>query len=570
MDDDRRLRALLFLVSGQERLSRDGGGLAAEARAYLESLEFELIVLDVMMPGESGLSLAASLRETSDIPILMLTARSDAVDRVRGLEAGVDDYLGKPYEPKELLLRIASILRRARAAPARPDGSALRFGPFVFFMERGELRHGEEIVRLTEREREILRLLGASPGASVSREALVRAGRQCPGAHDRRADQPAAPQDRTRSDQSALSPDRARVRLQTGRRSLSAAVESGVRGAFSGAVSLWRGGARSLANVLPKGLYARSLLIVILPMVLLQGAVAYVFMQRHWDLVTHRLSSAVARDVGAITDLYREAPRGADDSRLRAIASERFRMSVELLPPQPLPPRLPHTFFDVLDPLIRALPSELSAQLREPFWVDAVGRSGLMEIRVDLGFGVLRFITRRALAYDANVHIFILWMVGASIVLIAVAILFLRNQIRPILRLAEAAEDFGKGRDLDFQPRGAREVRQAGYAFIEMKRRIERATEQRTPMLNGVSHDLRTILTRFKLSLEMMDESPEREPLQRDVVEMQGMLEGYLAFARGDGGEPTSLTNLRTTLEELREESERHGAPGYAWRRRAI
>ncbi len=313
--------------------------------------------------------------------------------------------------------------------------------------------------------------------------------------------------------------------------------------------------------MLPKGLYARSLLIVILPMVLLQGAVAYVFMQRHWDLVTHRLSSAVARDVGAITDLYREAPRGADDSRLRAIASERFRMSVELLPPQPLPPRLPHTFFDVLDPLIRALPSELSTQLREPFWVDAVGRSGLMEIRVDLGFGVLRFVTRRALAYDANVHIFILWMVGASSFLIFVAILFLRNQIRPILRLAEAAEDFGKGRDLDFQPRGAREVRQAGYAFIEMKRRIERATEQRTQMLNGVSHDLRTILTRFKLSLEMMDDSPEREPLQRDVVEMQGMLEGYLAFARGDGGEPTSLTNLRATLEELREESERHGAP---------
>ena len=121
------------------------------------------------------------------------------------------------------------------------------------------------------------------------------------------------------------------------------------------------------------------------------------------------------------------------------------------------------------------MPRELGGQIREPFWVDAVGRSGLMEIRVDLGFGVLRFVTRRSLAYDANVHIFILWMLGASIVLLAVAILFLRNQIRPILRLAAAAEDFGKGRDLEFQPRGAREVRQAGYAFIEMKRRIERA-----------------------------------------------------------------------------------------------
>ena len=183
-----------------------------------------------------------------------------------------------------------------------------------------------------------------------------------------------------------------------------------------------------------------------------------------------------------------------------------------------------------------------------------------MEIRVNLGGRVLRFITRRTLAYEPNVHIFILWMLGASLVLVTVAILFLRNQIRPILRLADAAEDFGKGRDVEFQPRGAREVRQAGYAFIEMKRRIERATEQRTAMLNGVSHDLRTILTRFKLSLAVIDESAEIEPMQKDVDEMQRMLEGYLAFARGDGGEPTELTNLRGVLDGLRADAERHGA----------
>jgi two-component system osmolarity sensor histidine kinase EnvZ len=342
---------------------------------------------------------------------------------------------------------------------------------------------------------------------------------------------------------------------------VSASVGSRVRGEIGRARAVWRGGARSIANLLPKGLYARSLLIVILPMVLLQAAVAYVFLQRHWDLVAHRLSAAVARDVGAIADLYRDLPLGADDAKLRAIAAERFRMNVELMPPQALPPRLKHSFFDVLDPLTRALPDELGGEIREPVWVDAVGRSGLMEIRVDLGFGVLRFVTRRTLAYDPKVHIFILWMLGASAVLIAIAILFLRNQIRPILRLAEAAEDFGKGRDVEFQPRGAREVRQAGYAFIEMKRRIERATDQRTAMLNGVSHDLRTILTRFKLSLAMIDESAEIEPLEKDVDEMQGMLEGYLAFARGDAGEPTVMTNLRSMLDEMRIDAERHGAP---------
>jgi two-component system, OmpR family, osmolarity sensor histidine kinase EnvZ len=322
---------------------------------------------------------------------------------------------------------------------------------------------------------------------------------------------------------------------------------------------VWRQFARAVADMLPKGLYGRSLLIVILPMVLLQAAVAYVFMERHWELVTHRLSFAVARDVGAIIDLYKAYPPAAGDDRLKSISAERFHIDVELLPKGPLPPPLPKTFFAELDPLTSALPDEIYKQIRRPFWIDTVGRSGLMEIRVDLGDSVLRMFAHRTLAYEPNVHIFILWMLGAAIVLLAVAILFLRNQIRPILRLAGAAEDFGKGRDFDFRPHGAREVRQAGYAFIEMKRRVERALEQRTAMLNGVSHDLRTILTRFKLSLAVMDEQAEIEPLQKDVDEMQGMLEGYLAFARGDAGEATVSTDLRAILDELKADAERHG-----------
>ena len=322
---------------------------------------------------------------------------------------------------------------------------------------------------------------------------------------------------------------------------------------------VWRSAARGLAELLPKGLYARSLLIVILPMVLLQTAVAWVFMQRHFEVVTHRLSAAVARDVGAVVDLYSATPPGGDDKRLRAIAAERFRIDVEMMPSGPLPPTMPRTFFSSLDPLTRALPEELAFQVRLPFWVDTVGRSGLMEIRVQFGDRVLRLVTRRNLAYEPNVHIFLLWMLGTSIVLVSVAILFLRNQIRPILRLADAAEEFGKGRDAELRPRGAREVRQAGYAFLEMKRRIERATEQRMAMLNGVSHDLRTILTRFKLSLALLDESPDTEGLEKDVDEMRGILEGYLAFARGDAGEPTAITDLREMLEDLRGDAERHG-----------
>jgi two-component system phosphate regulon response regulator OmpR len=186
VDDDRRLRALLTSFLSKNGYRVTAAASAAEARAILESFEFELVVLDVMMPGESGVLFAEKLRERSDIPILMLTARSEADDRVLGLEAGVDDYLGKPYEPKELLLRIGSILRRARApAVSRKSEASVKFGPFVFYRERGELRQADEPIRLTEREREILRLLSAAEGESVSREALAGPGA---GAHERTID----------------------------------------------------------------------------------------------------------------------------------------------------------------------------------------------------------------------------------------------------------------------------------------------------------------------------------------------------------------------------------------------
>ena len=148
---------------------------AAEARGHLRALAFDLLILDVMMPGETGVDFATDVRRTSEVPILMLTALDGADDRVRGLEAGADDYLAKPYEPRELLLRIASILRRAAPRAPKPEGVA-RFGPFAFHLERGELRHGDEAIRITERERDMLSVLSAAAGATVSREDLAGLG----------------------------------------------------------------------------------------------------------------------------------------------------------------------------------------------------------------------------------------------------------------------------------------------------------------------------------------------------------------------------------------------------------
>lgn len=312
----------------------------------------------------------------------------------------------------------------------------------------------------------------------------------------------------------------------------------------------------TLKRWLPKGLYARSLLIIIVPMVLLQSVVAYVFMERHYQLVTRRLSQAVTQDIAAIIDLYEAFP-GADKAETIAqIAQNRLYLDIDFLPLAPLPPPGPKPFFSILD---QTLSEEISQRVRRPFWIDTVGRSSFVEIRIQLGDATMRIIARRSQTYASNSHIFLVWMVSTSLVLLGVAILFLRNQIKPILRLAEAAEAFGKGRDIAFRPRGAREVRSAGRAFLEMKMRVERAIEQRTAMLNGVSHDLRTILTRFKLSLALMPNTTEMQDLKRDTDEMGQMLESYLAFARGDTSEPASPTDIRALLEELKSDTERQG-----------
>ncbi|MBV9222278.1 MAG: two-component sensor histidine kinase [Methylobacteriaceae bacterium] len=320
--------------------------------------------------------------------------------------------------------------------------------------------------------------------------------------------------------------------------------------------SIWRSASRWLARRMPKGLFARSLLIVVAPMLLLQAFVVLFFMDRYWQLVTYRLSAALTQDIAAIIDIHKNLPNAADEDTLERIAGDRMGLDIEFLPKQSLPPALPKPFFSLLD---SALSTEISRQIGRPFWIDTVGRSSLIEIRILLDDGVLRIMTRRSAAYASNSHIFILWMVGTSSLLLLVAILFLRNQIRPILRLVRAAEDFGKGRFVEFRPGGAREVRQAGFAFIEMKRRIDRAIEQRTAMLNGVSHDLRTILTRFRLSLALIGEGPDSKAMEQDIDEMQRMLEAYLAFARGDSGEPAAPTDMRRLLQDLKRDAERHG-----------
>jgi two-component system osmolarity sensor histidine kinase EnvZ len=321
-----------------------------------------------------------------------------------------------------------------------------------------------------------------------------------------------------------------------------------VRGALN--IGHWlRPAKRFAGRYLPTGLYPRSLIIVIAPIVLLQSIVVMIFLERHWEMVTEQLSRAVTRDIALLIDLYGNYPYDDNYQRLIDLARDQLEMAVSIHPGEALPADQPRPFFRLLD---RTLSKEITERVGRPFWLDTLGKSGFVEIRIQTDDAIFRVIAQRSRTYASNSHIFILWMVGSSLVLLTGAIIILRNQIRPIQRLAAAAEAFGLGRNVEgFRPSGAAEVQRAARAFIRMRERIERQIEQRTTMLAGVSHDLRTLLTRFKLQLAFLGERPEVSALERDVNEMRHMLEDYLAFARGDGGEVPAHTDISAMIGEL-------------------
>jgi len=316
---------------------------------------------------------------------------------------------------------------------------------------------------------------------------------------------------------------------------------------------------RFLRRHLPRGLFFRSLLIIVIPMVLLQTVVAAVFMERHWQLVTTRLSAAVTRDIAALIDLIETFPVTTENAQLERIARDRLGLDIAITQGNELPPPRPIPFFSILD---ETLSGQINSQIRKPFWINTSADEKMVEIRIKLDDDrILSVTTRRDRTYASNTHIFLVWMVGTSLVLIIISILFLRGQIRPIEALTQAAEAFGKGQKpaRPFVPRGADEVRRAGMAFLQMRERIERQIEQRTMMLSGVSHDLRTMLTRFRLQLAIAESAKDLESLNRDVDDMNSMLDGYLDFARGQTEEEQGEVDLTVLCEQLADMASLHG-----------
>jgi two-component system osmolarity sensor histidine kinase EnvZ len=304
-----------------------------------------------------------------------------------------------------------------------------------------------------------------------------------------------------------------------------------------------------LRRAMPRSLFGRALVILVTPMVLVQLVAGFVFYDRVWQTVSRRLSNALAGEVATVVQAMGRYPRAEDRDWLMQTMLLAYGSVYKFEPGAILERTGPAEPGTILEHYLAA---GLNERVRRPFLLDAWSDPDDLRLAVQLPDGVLRLETSRQRVFTTNVYVFLLFMVGSSLILIAVASTFMNNQVRPIKRLAAAAEAFGKGReDAEFRAYGASEVRQAASAFLTMRERIRRHMAQRTEMLAGISHDLRTPLTRMKLELAMLGDHQSAAGLKTDVADMERMVESYLAFVRGEGEEKIEETDLAAVLNEI-------------------
>lgn len=316
-----------------------------------------------------------------------------------------------------------------------------------------------------------------------------------------------------------------------------------------------------IKKFLPRTLLGRSLVILIAPILLVQLLATYIFFDRHWDKITQRMAYAVAGEAVFIARSIEENPEPENILLLSETSAQSLGFFVEYKNGEILQNESSDFGGSVTrSGSVRALETQLKAILKNPLRVRADFNEKRIRVVIQLKKGLLDISVPQRRLYTSSGYVFLLWMLGASFLLTVVSVVFMRNQIRPIRKLAAAAERLGKGRDIPFfKPEGATEVRQAGYAFLDMHERIRRQVEQRTAMLAGVSHDLRTPLTRMKLQLAMMGDHPDVEALQNDVAQMETMISGYLDFVRGEGSEQSVLSRLDEIAESVANNAKRQG-----------
>ena len=314
-----------------------------------------------------------------------------------------------------------------------------------------------------------------------------------------------------------------------------------------------------MKRLLPQSLFGRALLILVTPVVMVQLIATFVFFDRHWDDLTRRLALGLGGDIAMVMHDFRENPDPA--FRARLFERARHNMGLEfswrpgaVVAERPGRFRIKNLILD--GRLRRALAERISL----PMGIDTTTYADRVEVDVQFPDGVLRTSASRKRLTSTTTSLFMMWMVGTAVILLAIAIVFLRNQLKPIQRLAEAADAYGRGHEVDpIKPAGALEVRRAARAFLTMRERIKRQMDQRTEMLAGVSHDLRTPLTRMKLQLEMLGDDRGAYNLRSDVQEMENMIDEYLAFARGQDAEAPVEIDVLQLLDDIVARARRRG-----------
>jgi len=315
---------------------------------------------------------------------------------------------------------------------------------------------------------------------------------------------------------------------------------------------------KMIKRFLPRTLLGRSILIIVVPLILLQAVTTFIFFNRHWETVSLLLSRNFSGNISTVIDTLHRFPDVKDREWMFLISPGNMGLELSFDEGAILPEeKAKKSKNPIEEMLVRGMRERVS----RPFRIDNENFEDKVQVKIQLPEGVLSVLGKRKLLFSSTTYILILWMVAASLILIVVATIFMRNQVRPIRRLAAAADNFGKGRDvLHFKPEGAAEVRRAAAAFKLMQGRIQRQISQRTEMLAGVSHDLGTVLTRMKLELAMLGDSPEAMALAADVTEMEHMVEGYLAFARGESTENAVSVEVDRLLAEVADNAQRNGA----------
>lgn len=322
---------------------------------------------------------------------------------------------------------------------------------------------------------------------------------------------------------------------------------------------------RAFRAFMPRGLLGRSLLIILLPLLILQGVALQIFYGSHLDVISRRLAAAVAGELGFVIELLQRDPSAEHRAWVFREVAWRFNMAMAFEQGATLGPLPERPASMPLLPLEGDLASAMNSAVGRPFDADWTSDPRSVIIRIQLPDGVLHVESPRKRLFTATLYLFMIWLVGSAVLLFLIAALFMKNQVRAIRRLAGAAEAFGLGRDIGpMKPEGASEVRQAAQAFNRMQERIRRFVAQRTEMLAGISHDLRTPLTRMRLGLAMLPHAPEAETdvaaITQDVEEMERMVAAYLAFARGEGGEQPRQADLTEIVRDVAQKARRDGA----------